>query len=273
MINIKKDKISFKISGRRLSEVTYEDGATGTRAKLAVDTEHNCFRFTGLGEEYLLKKNYWEKEITLSDLFWASSEMSRVVAGQVLVQSDNYENFDSNVRAAFRGEEGSEEIGEMLDKQVPMEDVKQTLIDCFGSDEEEVESFSLGYKEEYLAYFDVLHAAKEKAVELGYVDKFLPYMEFEKKYLVKKYDLYRLYRTLEGRELGEKVIDPHIEFIKKGGCLFRIAYKADGEKREATISLVGSFPFLENMEKGTHNEIDLPTKYDENEFGFEVYNK
>lgn len=271
MTNIKKDKVSFKINGRRLNEVNYRDGAT--KAKLTVDMEHDCFRFTGLGEEYLLKKNYWEKEITLSDLCWASSEARRVVAGQVLVPSDNYENFDSNVRAAFRGEEGSEEIGEMLDKQIPMEDVKQALIDSFGSDEEEVEALSLDYKEDYLTYFDILRAAKEKAVELGYVDKFLTYMGFEKKYLVKKYDLYRLYKTLEDREHGEKIIDPHIEFIKKGGHLFRVAYKADGEEREATISLMGSFPFLENMREGTHDEIDLPTKYDENEFGFEVYNK
>lgn len=240
---------AFKVINGRLYRIVYRGDFSAT-----IDTTDENFVFTSdYFDPIILKKDWFEKTTTLSDLApYATSIANSAVGCKVTRKTDSYSIFEGNLREAIKNLVDSgfgtyDEYGDiydMLNENKPVEDIEGALYDK-DWEADEIGELSETWSPSFNAFLAILKRGRETAVENGLVKPYEPYDALMKRLEVIKHDTRRLYATLSDKE-GRKVDDGVIVTALYPNKYF-IEYYVDGEYKNATLGLVGDYPYLSRL--------------------------
>lgn len=268
--------IHLDIRGRKINAISF----TSNELNMILENDEDKFIFKSVkGKDYILKKDWWEKNISLSDIIINDqfNEILRIASDERLyVQTDDKIFFYNNVYIELRLGEYDEEdnheadrIYDLLRNDASIDDIKMALWKDLDYTDDDLDELTKDVAKEFVDYLAVIELAKKKAIEQGYVESFVNYDCWATRVELTNNDLYKLYEVINYIE-HDKKIDLDILYTKKEFHTFEITYKADDVTKQHVISLVGDFPFLESLKVGKgHLELrDKPLKFD-----YDTYNK
>lgn len=269
--------IHLDIRGRKINAISF----TSKKLNMIFENEEDKFIFKSVkGKDFILKKKWWEKNISLSDIITKDPRYEvvyRIASDErPYVQTDDkmffYHNVYEELHLGEYDEEDNHEadrVYDLLRNEASIDDIKTALWKDLDYTDDDLDELTKDVAKEFVDYLAVIELAKKKAIEQGYVESFVNYDSWATRVELTNKDLYKLYEVINYIE-HDKKIDLYVLYTKKEYHTFEITYKADDVTKQHVISLVGDFPYLESLKVGNgHLELrDKPLQFD-----YDTYNK